>query len=101
MPEEYKANEKIEFAKTQMSKVTLDSYYNVEKMDKNWVKGNFGELTKVVIPWLVKMLNTVHHRAQGVEIGGVRKFFDTAYKEFYFFEKAFWAIFCSPIVIYD
>ena len=76
MPEDYQANEAIEIAKTQMSKITLDSYHNVEQMDKNWVKGNFGELTKVVVPRLVKMLNTVHHRVQAVGIGrGRRSFF--------------------------
>ena len=75
MPEDYQANEAIEIAKTQMSKITLDSYHNVEQMDKNWVKGNFGELTKVVVPRLVKMLNTVHHRVQAVGIGRGRRSF--------------------------
>ena len=68
-PEDYRPDVKIEEIKLNMSEVTLLSYENVKNMDKNWVAGNRGELTKVIIPRLVKMLNDEAHRPNAIATG--------------------------------
>lgn len=68
-PMDYRPNDKIEEIKNNMSEVTLQSYENVKNMDQNWVQGNRGELTKVIIPRLVKMLNNVAHRPNAIATG--------------------------------
>ena len=68
-PEDYRPDVQIENIKKTMSKVTLESYNNVKEMDHHWVEGNRGEVTKVIIPRLVKMLNNAAHRANAIATG--------------------------------
>ena len=41
-----------------MSEQTRDAFKLVQELDENWVKGSYGEVTKVVLPRLVYMLET-------------------------------------------
>ena len=41
-----------------MSQQTKNAFELVKELDKNWVNGSYGEVTKVVLPRLVYMLET-------------------------------------------
>lgn len=57
-PENYEDSQEIKDLKQTMSAQTRKAFQLVEELDKNWVKGSHGEVTKVVLPRLVYMLET-------------------------------------------
>ena len=52
-----------------MSDQTKEAYDLVRNLDKNWLQGSHGEVTKVVLPRLVYMLETQHqeYRKSAIE----------------------------------